>query len=162
MKKYILISSAFIVLFFHACRQNKTVPMELSNSQTEMQDTLKTTHNPSNEDTDSMEPSEVTDSSNVSVRKITAEMAYEGVNNYCHHTYDWSIAEDNPSIMSVAMGEETESEYEVIFRSYTGAFVHFYVDKTTGATRMVERVPSLDVENEAGTINILDYLKEVK
>ena len=23
---------------------------------------------------------------------ITAEMAYEGVNNYCHREYDWSAA----------------------------------------------------------------------
>ena len=31
--------------------------------------------------------------------EITAEMAYEGVSNYCHSAYDWSIAKDNPSIM---------------------------------------------------------------
>ena len=59
--------------------------------------------------------------------EITAEMAYEGVSNYCHSAYDWSLAEDNPSMMYVEMGEETESEYQVVFRSYTGAFVYFYV-----------------------------------
>ena len=91
---------------------------------------------------------------------ITEEMAYEGVSNYCHSTYDWSIAKDNPSIMYVEMGEETESEYQVVFRSYTGAFVHFYVDKTSGATRMVEKVPTLDVEENAGTINLFDYLEK--
>ena len=89
---------------------------------------------------------------------ITAEMAYEGVNNYCHSEYDWSVAADNPSMMSVEMGEETESEYKVVFRSYTGAFVFFYVDKTSGATRMVEYVPNLDIKNEAGTIDLFDYL----
>ena len=89
---------------------------------------------------------------------ITAEMAYEGVNNYCHSEYDWSIAEDNPSIMSVTMGEETETEYQVIFRSYTGSFVHFYVDKASGNTRMVEVVPMMNIEEEAGTINLFDYL----
>ena len=56
------------------------------------------------------------------------------------------------------MGEETDSAYQVIFRSYTGAFVYFLVDKTTGATRMIEKVPSLNVEEEAGTINLFDYL----
>ena len=91
---------------------------------------------------------------------ITAEMAYEGVNNYCHSEYDWSVAADNPSMMSVEMGEETESEYKVVFRSYTGAFVYFYVDKTSGATRMVEYVPNLDIKNEAGTIDLFDYLKK--
>ena len=90
---------------------------------------------------------------------ITAEMAYEGISNYCHSTYDWSVAESNPSIMNVEMGEETDSTYQVIFRSYTGAFVNFYVDKTNGTTRMEEYVPSLDVKSDAGTIELFDYLK---
>lgn len=91
---------------------------------------------------------------------ITAEMAYEGVNNYCHSEYDWSIAEDNPSIMSVTMGEETESEYKVVFRSYTGALVYFYVDKASGKTRLVEHVPALDADSAAGTIDLFDYLEK--
>ena len=89
---------------------------------------------------------------------ITAEKAYQGVSNYCHSEYDWSIAEDNPSIMNIEMGEETDSAYQVVFRSYTGALVHFYVDKTSGVTKMVETVPTLGVENEAGTFNLSDYL----
>ena len=95
-----------------------------------------------------------------SPRTITADMAYEGVNNYCHSAYDWSVAKDNPDIMNLTMGEETDSAYQVIFRSYTGAFVHFYVDKTSGATRMVEKVPSLNVEEETGTIDLFDYLEK--
>ena len=90
--------------------------------------------------------------------KITAEMAYEGVNNYCYKEYDWSVAEDNPDMMYIQMGEETDSTYQVVFRSYTGAFVHFYVNKASGTTRMVERVPNLDVEQDAGTIDLFDYL----
>ena len=90
---------------------------------------------------------------------ITAEMAYKGVNNYCHKTYDWSIAKENPSIMYVQMGEETEAEYKVVFRSYTGAFVYFFVDKVTGKTRMVEHVPSMNIEEESGTIDLLEYVK---
>ena len=96
--------------------------------------------------------------SNTSKSEITAEMAYEGVSNYCHSAYDWSVAEDNPSIMYVQMGEETDSAYQVIFRSYTGALVNFYVDKASGTTRMEEYVPTLDVRNEAGTIDIFDYI----
>ena len=60
--------------------------------------------------------------------------------------------------MYVQMGEETDSAYQVVFRSYTGAFVHFYVNKTSGATRIVEEVPSLSVEEETGTIELFDYL----
>ncbi|MBR5654019.1 MAG: hypothetical protein IKX22_08045 [Prevotella sp.] len=107
---------------------------------------------------DSVKQTAAVDSTKAAERTITKDMAYDGVNNYCHSTYDWSIAKDNPSIMYVQLGEETESEYEVIFRSYTGAFVHFYVDKKSGTTRMVEKVPNLDVEEAAGTINLFDYL----
>ena len=89
--------------------------------------------------------------------EITAEMALEGVSNYCHSEYDWSIAKDNPDIMGVEMGEETDSTYQVVFRSYTGAFVNFYVNKASGTTRMEEYVPALDVKSDAGTINLYDY-----
>ncbi len=85
-------------------------------------------------------------------------MAYEGVSNYCHSEYDWSIAEDNPDIMTLEMGEETDSAYQVVFRSYTGALVYFYVDKASGSTRMVEYVPTLDIQNDAGMINLFDYI----
>ena len=98
--------------------------------------------------------------SNTTKSEITAEMAFEGVSNYCHSEYDWSIAKENPSIMYVQMGEETDSAYQVVFRSYTGAFVHFYVNKATGTTRMEEYVPTLDVINDAGTIDLFDYLKK--
>ena len=97
---------------------------------------------------------------NTSESKVTAEMAYEGVNNYCHSEYDWSVAEENPEIMYVAMGDESEMEYKVIFRSYTSSFVYFYVDKSTGIARMVEVVPGLEIEEDAGTINIYDYLNK--
>ena len=97
---------------------------------------------------------------NITKGEITAEMAYEGVSNYCHSAYDWSMAEENPSLMYVEMGDETESEYQVVFRSYTGAFVYFYVEKTSGTTRMVEYVPALDIKEEAGTIDIFEYLEK--
>ena len=94
------------------------------------------------------------------LRTITADMAYEGVNNYCHSAYDWSVAKDNPDIMYLTMGEETDSAYQVVFRSYTGAFVHFYVDKASGTTKIVEKVPSLNVEEETGTIDLFEYLEK--
>lgn len=128
-----------MALLFGSCHHSKTDQAQDSGSQTEMQDSL---------------------SDNPSVSKITAEMAYEGVNNYCHKAYDWSVAEDNPDMMYIQMGEETETEYQVVFRSYTGAFVYFYVDKTSGTTKMVEIVPSLGIEEESGSINLFDYIEK--
>ena len=131
--KYIAFTFFLVALLLCSCNNNKVNDTQSTDVQTE--DTLRT---------------------------ITEEMAYEGVNNYCHKEYDWSVAKDNPDIMYVQMGEETDSAYQVVFRSYTGAFVHFYVNKTSGATRMVERVPNLNVEEDAGTINLFDYLKKQK
>ncbi len=91
---------------------------------------------------------------------ITAEMAYEGVNNYCHREYDWSAAEENSTMMYVTMGDETETEYKVVFRSYTGALVNFYVDKVSGTTCVVESVPTLGVDSLVATIDLSDYLEK--
>ena len=129
--KYTVFTFVFFALFLCSCHNNQAGATLPSDAQTE--DSLST---------------------------ITQEMAYEGVNNYCHKVYDWSVAKDNPDIMYVQMGEETDSAYEVVFRSYTGAFVHFYVDKASGVTKMIEKVPTLNVEEEAGTINLFDYLKK--
>ena len=62
--------------------------------------------------------------------------------------------------MSIEMGEETDSTYLVVFRSYTGAFVNFYVNKTSGTTRVEEYVPVLDIKSESGTIELFDYLDQ--
>ena len=105
--------------------------------------------------------SEVTGSADSPETQITAEMAFEGVNNYCHEKFDWTITEENPDIMYVTMGEETDSAYQVVFRSYTGSLTHFYVDKLTGKTRMVTKVPNLGVEEDDGTIDLHDYLGKV-
>ena len=97
--------------------------------------------------------------SNAGKGGITAEKALQGVSNYCHSAYDWSIAKDNPDIMGIEMGEETDSTYQVIFRSYTGALEYFYVSKADGTARIVESVPALGIESEAGTIDLADYFK---
>jgi uncharacterized protein YxeA len=89
--------------------------------------------------------------------EITKEIAYQRVDKYCHDNYDWSISKDNPSIMYVTMGEEKDDEYQVIFRSYTGSFVNFYVNKTSGITRIMEKSPINNEETNIGTINIKDY-----
>ena len=92
--------------------------------------------------------------------QISAQMAFQGVSNYCHSEFDWSPAQDNPSIMYVSLADSTETEYKVVFRSYTGALTYFYVDKASGTTRMVEFVPALNLESQAGSINLRDYLEK--
>ena len=96
-----------------------------------------------------------TDASN---DQITKDIAYEGVNNYCKSNYNVNGSTKESSGTYIQMGDETETEYKVIFRSYTGAFIYFYVAKLNGITKMVEYVPNLNIEREIGTINIFDYL----
>ena len=148
--KYIAISSVLIVaLSCMSCKNGAEKPLS---EQTERQDSLPTAKDETVADKQ--------DSTAAKKSGITAEMALKGVDNYCHKEYDWSMAKDNPSMMYVQMGEETETEYKVVFRSYTGSFVYFYVDKATGKTRMVDFVPALNIEEESGTIDLLEYLKE--
>ena len=141
---YKFILPILIGMSFISCKDNakSEVPQQSPTAETETKDTVRT------------------DTTNATKPKITKEMALQGVSNYCHKSYDWSAAKDNPSIMYVEMGEETETEYQVNFRSYTGAFVYFHVDKATGKTRMVEHVPNLNITEEAGSIDLLEYLKD--
>ena len=132
-----------ICIFFASCKDNsKSKVPQSQTAKTEAKDTVRT------------------DTTIATKPKITKEMAFEGVNHYCHKSYDWSVAKDNPSIMYVEMGEETETEYQVNFRSYTGAFVYFHVNKATGKTRMVEHVPNLNITEETGSIDLLDYVEK--
>ena len=85
--KYIAFTFFFVALLLCSCNNNKVNDTQSTDLQTE--DTLRT---------------------------ITEEMAYEGVNNYCHKEYDWGVAKDNPDIMYVQIGEETDSAYQVVFR----------------------------------------------
>ena len=95
-----------------------------------------------------------------SERAVTADMAFSGVSHYCHQEYGWDASAGDSSAMSLSMGEETDSTYQVVFRSYTGAYVYFYVNKSGGVTRLEEYVPALDLTSPAGTIDLFDHLEQ--
>ena len=150
MKK-ILFSMAVMLAIVSSCNKNKAEQPQAS--EPVAQDIIKSAN---------AEQAKETKADSVKTAKITPKLAYEGINNYCHKEFDWSPAEENPSIMYVAMGDETEAEYKVIFRSYTGSFTYFYVNKKTGKTRIEEFVPALDITQESGTLNLFDYVKKEK
>ena len=166
MLKYIAFTFVFLVLFLCSCRNNKA-----SNEREQSEACFDSAEREQSRPKVKADVAQFFDvQTEDTLRTITADMAYEGVNNYCHSAYDWSVAKDNPDIMYLTMDEETDSTYQVVFRSYTGAFIHFYVNKTSGTTRMVEKVlceqsdqgraPSLNVEEESGTIELFDYLEK--
>ena len=162
--KSLILSSALLALLLCSCQQKPT-PDNSTQADTAAQQTAQPV--PSAAQSPSA-PEHVVTQSQQTINPhsaplgvaITPEMAYEGVNNYCRSNYDWSPADRNPEMMYVAMGDETKTEYKVIFRSYTGSFVYFYVNKASGATRMVNYVPGPEIKEDAGTINLKDYLKK--
>ncbi len=91
---------------------------------------------------------------------ITGPMALKGVRNYCGSVYRLSTDDGQTGDIDIEIGEITDAAYQLSYRSYTGAVVNFYVDRTTGLTRVTEYVPGLEIENEAGTFSILEYQEE--
>ena len=119
---------------------------------------------PKNEGPDGAEPTEVLNTAapepenSSAPESVLLYMAYEGVSSYCRSVYGWGTDSEGSENCSLMIGEGTDTEHLLIFHSYTDSLVDFYVDKTTGLTRVVERVPALGIEEEAGTFDLFDYL----
>ena len=93
-------------------------------------------------------------------KEMTEQQAYDAVVNYCYEQmpmlYDMSPDEYYYWIER----ESTDTEYVIAFRSYTGAFLYYYVNKQTGNTRETEYVPGIvDEETPTGvTFNAWNYI----
>lgn len=153
MKKILILVSTIIVsvLVFSACFSKMEIDENFQMTEKAIETNVSAESSTSPESTES---SNIDNSENV----ITKDMAFKAVEKYCHEIVDWSMAEENPDIMYVQMGEETDDTYQVVFRSYTGSFTYFDVNKKDGTTKMTDYVPALNIREESGTINILDYV----
>lgn len=97
---------------------------------------------------------------------ITQEQALEAVKNYC-------IA-NNPDLEGMLGSEDYTTYFEVsnseageivvLFRSYTGAQIRYYVDPNTGDTYTTELVPGIIDEEQRTeeTFNIRDYMDKAE
>lgn len=92
--------------------------------------------------------------------KVTEEMALEGVRSYLR-SLGLVGAEPDPSSAEPEMGEGNDAEYQVVFRGGLAKLMYFYVEKTSGATRIVEQNRELGTETEAGTFDLFDYYGKV-
>lgn len=92
---------------------------------------------------------------------ITDEQALSAIQDYCYAS--------NPDLENIE-GEypvnwEIESSDEnaivVLFRSYTGALVRYYIDPVSGETYVTEFVSGITPEEERTdeTFNVKDYIK---
>ncbi len=95
-------------------------------------------------------------------KRITDEAALSAVKNFC--------CLNDPSLSDIINGGEypvywdisssDDSEIVVVFRSYTGALIRYYIDPVTGAAYVTEFVPGITPEEERTdeTLNIWDHL----
>ncbi len=95
--------------------------------------------------------------------KITDEQAVEAVKKYCF--------DSNPDLEDIVNAGEYQVSWEVessgedeivvLFRSYTGAEVRYYIDPVSGETYVTEFVSGITDEEERTdeSINIRDYLE---
>lgn len=92
---------------------------------------------------------------------ISDEQAIIAIRNYCcimNPDLESIVAEDYPVYWEIASSDE--SVVVILFRSYTGALVRYYIDRATGNTNVTEFVPGI-MEQEEPTdesFNVTDYM----
>ena len=99
----------------------------------------------------------------VSNNKITEEVALTSIKNYCYaHFENLKEMEDSDNFtINWEVVSSDDKQIVVMFRSYTGAQVRYYIDKGTGETYVTEFMPGI-TENEEKTgevFNINDWLE---
>jgi hypothetical protein len=93
---------------------------------------------------------------------ITQDQALEAVKSYCianNPDLESMLGSDDYTVYFDVSTSEAD-EIVVLFRSYTGAQIRYYVDKTTGEVYVTEFVPGIIDEEQRTeeTFNIRDYM----
>lgn len=103
------------------------------------------------------------DSDNDADAKITDDQALNAIKKYCF--------EKNPDLEGMVNSGEyeiywnvessSETEIVVLYRSYTGAQVRYYINPTSGETYETEFMPGISSEEERTeeTFNVKDYIE---
>lgn len=103
------------------------------------------------------------DSDNDADAKITDDQALNAIKKYCF--------EKNPDLEGMVNSGEyeiywnvessSETEIVVLYRSYTGAQVRYYINPTSGDTYETEFMPGISSEEERTeeTFNVKDYIE---
>lgn len=93
---------------------------------------------------------------------LTDELALSAVMNYC--------CSENPDLQSIVDAGEYPAYWEIVssdaqqvvvlFRSYTGALVRYYIDRGTGDASVTEFVPGITPEEMPSeqSLNVWDYV----
>lgn len=99
----------------------------------------------------------------VLTENISDDKALDAIKNYCYTA--------NPDLENVVRAGEypvyweivssDEREIVVLFRSYTGVLIRYYIDRNSGNTRVTEFVPEITSDEQwtDETFNIRDYFE---
>lgn len=93
---------------------------------------------------------------------ITEDQAYEAVRKY-YYTQNPGLEDPSSEGEAQAYWDVSTDENNkiiVLYRSYTGALIRFYIDPETGETYITEQVPGIidDEQRTDETFNVKDYL----
>lgn len=108
------------------------------------------------------EPSAPPEAETAAAENLSDEQALSAIRNYCF-TMNPSLkdivnAGEYPTYWEISSSDEQETV--VLFRSYTGAQVRYYIDRITGDTCVTEYVPGITPEEQRTeeSFNVRDYL----
>ena len=94
--------------------------------------------------------------------RLSAEQALAAVRNYClsRDPELESMLNDGEHELYWDVQSSDDSEIVILFRSYTGALIRYYVDPISGETFVTEFVPGItaDEERTDESLNVRDYL----
>ncbi len=94
---------------------------------------------------------------------ISEEQALDAVRNYCYKANPdlKGVEESDKSTVYWDIAESDENRIVILYRSYTGAQIRYYIDRASGDTYSTEFVPGITEQEERTdeSFNIRDYLR---
>ena len=99
---------------------------------------------------------------NKKIASISDEQAVMAIKEYCYSQNPdlKKIEKDGEYPVYWEVSSSNEDEIVVLFRSYTGAQIRYYIDRTTGNTQITEFMPGISQDEEPmeETLNVRDYI----
>lgn len=95
-------------------------------------------------------------------RKISEEQALTAIEKYCYITIPdlKDIVKSGKYYVSWGITSDDDSEIVILFRSYTGTEITYYIDPVSGDAYVTEFVPGVSHQEERTdeTLNVWDYV----
>ena len=165
MKKILItILLITIALSLVGCGHKKIVCNETSDNEATTETTTTEENIEADIITEENTEADIITEENTEADIITEEEALTGIKNYCYsqnaELKNMESSDEYTIYWEVTTNEN--SEIVVLYRSYTGAQIRYYIDPSSGETYSTEFVPGITDEEEKTneTLNVRDYLEK--